>query len=140
MRKRIIKLTMLSLLVVLLAVSCSPVAATQTPAPSPTQPPAATLPQATAVPPTAVPTNTQPPAPTATQAPAATDTQPAAALDGKALVTERCSACHSLGRVTSKTESLSEWTEIVDNMISRGADLSADERAAVIAFLAATYK
>jgi hypothetical protein len=32
------------------------------------------------------------------------------------------------------------WTQIVDSMIARGAVLTADERTALIAYLAATYK
>ncbi len=61
-------------------------------------------------------------------------------LDGKALVESRCIACHGLDRVTSKTKTESEWTSTVERMIGHGAQLNDAEKAAVITYLAATYK
>lgn len=79
---------------------------------------------------------------------AATATAPAAAapqngassLDGKQLLQERCSVCHTIDRVTSKKETSAGWTKTVDKMIAKGAQLNADERAALIDYLAKTYK
>jgi mono/diheme cytochrome c family protein len=61
------------------------------------------------------------------------------ASDGAALVQERCTECHTLARVEAKSESLAEWTMIVDQMIANGANLNGQERQAVIDYLAATY-
>ncbi len=68
-------------------------------------------------------------------------TEPVAStLDGATLMDERCSVCHSTKRITSAAMTLDEWTTVVDRMINKGADLSADERQVLIDYLAATYK
>ncbi len=58
------------------------------------------------------------------------------ALDGEALVMERCTVCHSAERIDAATKDEAGWTETVDRMIGYGAQLSAEEREAVIAYLA----
>jgi cytochrome c5 len=61
-----------------------------------------------------------------------------AALSGEELVNERCTTCHSLSRVTramSSGMSRTQWEQLVDQMIAYGAQLSADERTAVIDYL-----
>lgn len=60
--------------------------------------------------------------------------------DGKALVESRCTVCHGMDRISSATKTESEWTQTVDRMIGHGAVLNDSEKAAVIAYLAATYK
>jgi hypothetical protein len=60
-------------------------------------------------------------------------------LDGTALMQERCSSCHTTGRITSKSATLDEWTATVDRMISKGAQLDSVERDTLIQFLAQTY-
>jgi uncharacterized membrane protein len=66
---------------------------------------------------------------TATQAPT---------LDGQALVQERCTVCHSIDRIQSASKTADEWKTTVDRMIGKGAQLNADEEAAVIEFLTKT--
>jgi hypothetical protein len=61
------------------------------------------------------------------------------ALDGDALVSERCTVCHSRDRIDSKDKDEAGWTETVDRMISHGAQLNADERQAVIDYLVSTH-
>jgi cytochrome c5 len=61
-------------------------------------------------------------------------------LDGATILQNACQSCHGLGIVTSQHQDTAGWTRTVDNMINRGASLSADERTALIAYLAATYK
>ena len=89
--------------------------------------PAAT-PEPTPVPPTDTPV---PP----TDTPVPPTEEPPAVLDGQALVQERCTKCHSLGRVETKEWSEEQWTEVVERMVDRGAELSQEEQAAVIGFL-----
>jgi hypothetical protein len=60
-------------------------------------------------------------------------------LDGQALVAERCSTCHSTARIDRQHQDEAGWTATVDRMIGYGAQLNADERAAVIAYLTATH-
>jgi hypothetical protein len=62
-----------------------------------------------------------------------------ATLDGKALVEERCTQCHSLDRVTSAHKTKEEWTTTVERMVSNGANLNTEEQGAVIEYLSANY-
>ncbi len=59
--------------------------------------------------------------------------------DGKALLQDRCSSCHTTGRITSKTATLEDWTATVDRMISKGAQLDTVERDTLIQYLSQTY-
>ncbi|MBN2304351.1 MAG: hypothetical protein JXQ72_07745 [Anaerolineae bacterium] len=63
------------------------------------------------------------------------DTSSAPALDGEALVMERCSVCHTTDRIFSAVKTADEWTVTVDRMIGNGATLNEAEREAVIAYL-----
>lgn len=69
----------------------------------------------------------------------AQQTSAPAVLDGKALVQERCAKCHSLARIEKAKKSADEWKVTVERMVSKGAELSADELAAVVDYLAKTY-
>lgn len=76
-----------------------------------------------------------PPAEEAASAPPAGGT----ALDGKALFEGRCASCHGLDRTTSKKKSADAWKSTVERMVAKGAELTPEEQAAVIDYLAATY-
>ncbi len=58
---------------------------------------------------------------------------------GKPIVQKQCVMCHSLSVVTSKRASHTEWTQVVNQMVSRGADLSDDEIDTVIEYLSSHY-
>ena len=62
-----------------------------------------------------------------------------AALDGKALVQERCTQCHDLKRVETAKKTRDEWKTNVERMVSLGAQLDEGEQEAVIDYLAETY-
>jgi cytochrome c5 len=101
----------------------------------------AAAPTATSVPP-AKPTTPPAPAPSATSAPPAakpTNT-PAQALDGKALMNERCTVCHTTERIQAAKKSKADWQATVARMKANGAKLNDAETAALVDFLAATYK
>jgi branched-chain amino acid transport system substrate-binding protein len=119
------KLLTLAFLVVLIAliVSCA------TPTPTPVPPTKAPEPTKAPAQPTAAPQPTKAPEPT--KAPAA--------LDGAALLQERCASCHNLDRVKSATKSKDQWTATVERMISKGAKLNDAEKSALIEYLAKTY-
>ena len=69
------------------------------------------------------------------------DAGPSPALSkGKALVSERCTACHNLGRVEKARKTAEEWKSTVERMKSKGAKLDESETEAVIEYLAATFK
>lgn len=76
-------------------------------------------------------------APTPTEAPATKELLPA--LDGQALVQERCTECHSLGRVERARKTEAGWKANVERMVKKGTQLSQKEQTAVIQYLAETY-
>lgn len=61
------------------------------------------------------------------------------ALDGKTLVQERCTVCHTINRIESAKKTADQWKTTVELMIQKGAQLNADEETAVIDYLAKTY-
>ncbi|MBI5960049.1 MAG: hypothetical protein HY866_15015 [Chloroflexi bacterium] len=61
------------------------------------------------------------------------------ALDGAALVEERCTVCHTTDRIESKDYDEAGWTAVVERMIDNGASLTDEEAAAVIAYLVETH-
>jgi cytochrome c-type biogenesis protein CcmH/NrfF len=60
-------------------------------------------------------------------------------LDGATLVQQRCSVCHPLGRVESSNHTAAQWNTIVNTMISRGAQLTSEEKTVVVDYLAANF-
>ncbi len=71
----------------------------------------------------------------------APDTGAAApAIDAAALLQARCVDCHSLNRTTGARYTQAEWQEIVTRMLKHGAVLNSDEEAALVTYLAETYK
>lgn len=118
------KLVILALFVLFatLVISCAPTPTPMPPtkAPEPTKAPAQ---------PTVAPQPTKAPEPT--KAPVA--------LDGAALLQERCSTCHNLDRVKSATRNKEQWTATVERMISKGAKLNDAEKSVVIEYLVKTY-
>jgi mono/diheme cytochrome c family protein len=60
-------------------------------------------------------------------------------LNGKALVEERCSVCHNLGRIKAAQKTQEEWKATVKRMLANGAKLNQAEQEAVIEYLAEAY-
>lgn len=58
---------------------------------------------------------------------------------GKELVMNVCSACHELGRITSKKRSKEEWSDTVDKMAARGAKATDEEFDMIVAYLAKNF-
>jgi hypothetical protein len=94
--------------------------------------------------PTQVPAST--PVPAATQVPAstqasATTQSPAStpALDGATLLETRCSACHSVNKVTQIKQTREQWGQTVSEMIAEGAQLTEAEKAVLVDYLTKTY-
>jgi len=57
------------------------------------------------------------------------------APDGKTVMEARCGDCHGLEKITSKTKGRAAWQTTVNRMISKGASLNAEEKAALIDYL-----
>ena len=87
--------------------------------------------------PTSRATPTMPPVEEATQRPLKTE-EPATP-EGQVLMEERCTGCHSLGRVQSAQKTREAWTATVDRMIGYGTQLSDAERLLLLDYLAETY-
>lgn len=59
--------------------------------------------------------------------------------DGKAIVQRACVGCHALKVVTSKRATLEEWSTVVNQMVSRGAEVEDDEIEALVAYLSKSF-
>jgi competence ComEA-like helix-hairpin-helix protein len=58
---------------------------------------------------------------------------------GKPILQRACIGCHSLTTVTSKRASHDEWSETLEKMVSRGADLSDEEIDTLLEYLSANF-
>jgi hypothetical protein len=58
---------------------------------------------------------------------------------GKDIVQAACSVCHESELITNARRSKAEWTETVQDMVSRGAPLVEGEREIVIDYLSANF-
>jgi hypothetical protein len=61
-------------------------------------------------------------------------------MDGKALVAEKCSECHSADVVMNKKLTEAQWSDLVLRMVGHGLKVSDSEKSAIISYLAETYK
>jgi competence ComEA-like helix-hairpin-helix protein len=59
--------------------------------------------------------------------------------EGQAIVQQKCASCHALKVVTGKKASRQQWSTIVDQMITRGADVSDDEIDTLLDYLAKNF-
>lgn len=57
----------------------------------------------------------------------------------KPIVQQQCGGCHALKVVTSKRASKQQWASIVDQMVSRGAEVDDDDIESVVEYLAANF-
>ena len=67
------------------------------------------------------------------------NTEAETSIDGKTLLEERCTACHTLDRVESASKSTAGWGLNVRDMVVKGADLSTLEQEVLIEYLSITY-
>ena len=59
--------------------------------------------------------------------------------EGRALVLEKCTVCHDTSRIRSTYRDEQAWTDLVDNMISRGANVTPEEAKEIVAYLFEHY-
>ncbi len=59
--------------------------------------------------------------------------------EGQAIVQQKCASCHALKVVTGKRASRQQWSTIVEQMITRGADVSDDEIDTLLDYLAKNF-
>lgn len=60
-------------------------------------------------------------------------------LDGPALLEQRCTECHTLGRVERASKSPAQWETTVRRMVNKGAELNTLEQEVLIEYLSITY-
>lgn len=68
---------------------------------------------------------------------AAQDDLPAG--QGKDVFQRMCSNCHGLDQVTGLKNSKKQWSNVVDDMVSRGAEGSDDDVSAVVSYLSRNF-
>ncbi len=59
--------------------------------------------------------------------------------EGKPIVERMCSSCHALKVVTSKRASPEQWAQLVDQMVSRGAEGTDEEVETVVEYLSKNF-
>lgn len=59
--------------------------------------------------------------------------------DGKAITERACVGCHTLKVVTSKRATPQQWSTLVDQMLSRGADVDDDEVETLVNYLSKNF-
>ncbi len=69
----------------------------------------------------------------------ASNTPDTSNIDAAALMSQQCTRCHPLSRVTSKTKTAEQWKVTVDRMIQHGAQLTPPEEQALVEYLAQNY-
>jgi len=67
------------------------------------------------------------------------NTEAETSIDGKTLLEERCTVCHTLDRVESASKSAAGWGLNVRDMVGKGAELNASEQETLIEYLSITY-
>jgi mono/diheme cytochrome c family protein len=65
--------------------------------------------------------------------------QGAQANAGERLIAERCNACHTIDSVLVRRATPEEWQEIIDRMVTYGAQVTDVEVKAIVSYLAAQY-
>jgi len=59
--------------------------------------------------------------------------------EGKPIVERMCSSCHALKVVTSKRASPEQWAQVVDQMVSRGAEGTDEEVQTIVEYLSKNF-
>jgi competence protein ComEA len=59
--------------------------------------------------------------------------------DGQAIVQQKCASCHALKVITARKASRQKWFTTVDQMITRGADVSDDDVETLVDYLAKNF-
>jgi hypothetical protein len=58
-------------------------------------------------------------------------------VDTRSLISEKCGVCHSADRVFQADYTEEEWSAVFDDMINKGADVTPEEKSAMIDWLLA---
>ena len=58
---------------------------------------------------------------------------------GKAIFEKACGTCHSTNDAVARRRTRSAWEQVVDDMVARGAEGSADDMAAIVTYLSAQF-
>ena len=73
-----------------------------------------------------------------TEAPSGADSG-ATVSERAVLLEDRCTECHDLERVEWASKTREEWDATVARMVSKGANLTEDERSVIAEYLTETY-
>lgn len=76
----------------------------------------------------------------ATPEKATTTTKAASVLaNGETILQGKCTICHDLEKVQNSRKSESEWSATIDRMVSKGTQVSAEEKEVLVKFLTQNY-
>ncbi len=67
-------------------------------------------------------------------------TQSGTVADGKTLLEDRCQSCHTLAKVANSHGDATQWQRVVNDMVKRGAVLTAEEQQVLVQYLADNFK
>jgi competence ComEA-like helix-hairpin-helix protein len=59
--------------------------------------------------------------------------------DGQAIVEQKCANCHAVKVITAKKASKQQWSTIIDQMITRGADVPDDDIEILVDYLTKNF-
>jgi cytochrome c5 len=80
------------------------------------------------------------PAPVAAPAPAPSAAAPGSrTASGEDLLNTVCTQCHTLDNLKISPHKADEWPDVIDKMVQFGAEISAEDRKTIEAYLAAHY-
>ena len=63
------------------------------------------------------------------------ETEATVKSEAELLIDERCSQCHSASRVYAENYTQEEWSDVFDDMIAKGADVTEEEKSLMIDWL-----
>lgn len=58
---------------------------------------------------------------------------------GVEVVQSRCTVCHPPAMITAKRHTRQQWSDVVDQMINKGAQVSDEDYEVIVSYLARTY-
>ena len=59
--------------------------------------------------------------------------------EGRDVVVQKCATCHDLERIPARRRDKLGWEDLVDNMRSRGAEMTSEERDKIVNYLNEHY-
>jgi len=59
--------------------------------------------------------------------------------EGKAVIEQECTSCHTADRIAAQKKTKSEWQDTVERMMAKGAGVSSSEYDTLVAYLVKNF-